>query len=249
MIALPGLEPGPPAATDDQFGALHDHPPFVGKPRVYVVASIPRTGSHFLCDLLRQCCDLGSPFEYLNKGRRQQWLDSASAENPGQMLNLLAQRRTSPSGWFGCKTHWRDFEDGLTDPGVAAFLANPHYIHIRRRDRLAQAISYVIAGQTKSWRSFQPPMREAVYDRTAIDGALAEIAWQENCWREFFTAQKIEPLTIDYEALDVCPRQCIDAIRHYLDMPRRDIGPSSTVVKRQAIKRNDEWRTLYETGL
>ncbi|BCW90852.1 Trehalose 2-sulfotransferase [Alphaproteobacteria bacterium SO-S41] len=241
-----GFAPLP--ATNDQFGAAHDYPLFVGRPRVYLIASAPRTGSHFLGDLLGQCGDLGRPFEYLNLARRKQWTDSTGTSNLADALSRLAQRRTSPSGWFGCKAHWSDFSDAITDPRVEAFLRAPSYIHIWRREKLAQAISFVVAVQTNSWRSFQQPACEPVYDRPAIASALEDLTRQEACWRDYFAARAIEPLTICYEELIARPQQWIDAVRHHLGAPERNINPSETAVKPQATRLNDDWRRRYESG-
>ena len=235
-----------PEATDDQFGPRHDCPTFAGSRRVYLIASIPRSGSHFLSELLRQCGDLGKPFEYLNLGRRQQWLESTGTSNLADMLEALARRRTSSSGWFGCKTHWDAFSSAISDPEVAGILATRHYIHIRRRDKLAQAISQVIADQTQSWRSFQQPTCAPVYDRSAISHALEGLLRQETCWGHYFMTHALEPLTIDYEDLASDPQHCVDGIRDYLGMPHRRVQPAETRVQRQATSLSDVWRSRYE---
>src|SRR6185369_16001697 len=54
--------------------------------------------------------------------------------------------RTAPSGWFGLRVHYHHFERWW--PDVEPMLAPARWIHVARRDRAAQAVSWVRARQT-----------------------------------------------------------------------------------------------------
>jgi len=144
----------------DQFGQDYDHPPFEGTPRLYLIASTPRSGSHFLGHQLLQTGALGSPLEYFHKPHLERWAaEFGTTDFPSTMARLYA-RRTSPSGWFGAKAHWTQFIPIAQRPNLLSFLGIQTYIEIVRRDRIAQAISFVIAQQTKAWISFHDQQGE-----------------------------------------------------------------------------------------
>src|ERR1700742_4128747 len=71
---------------------------------VYLLATVPRTGSSYLSHLLWQTGCLGAPLEYLNFDPVGPYHFAANSPDQQQQLwRSVVQRRTSPNGMFGVK--------------------------------------------------------------------------------------------------------------------------------------------------
>ncbi len=182
----------------DQFGADYDFPDFVGTPRSYLIASTPRCGSHYLGHLLRATGQLGSPLEYFSRGRIADWQARLAMTANCDLFKHLLRRRTSPSGWFGVKAHWPQFEPIAAAPELFSLFQFQRFVQLTRADRVAQAVSLVIAQQTSAWISFQAPQQQPVYDAAAITAALAGIDHQLGCWQQFFVSRGIQPVSATF---------------------------------------------------
>jgi LPS sulfotransferase NodH len=100
----------------DQFGAAYDLAPYDGWPATYLIASTPRSGSHYLGHLLFETGLFGSPLEYLHPAHLATWQDRLGTRDVASTLRALFRRRTSASGWFGIKAHWSHFNAASTAP-------------------------------------------------------------------------------------------------------------------------------------
>ena len=220
----------------DDFGKEYDFPLFEGKPRVYLIASLPRSGSHYFAHLLHATGQFGSPNEYLHP---------TFADRPiREVLTELFTHRTSPNGWFGLKAHWPQFVRLLEDPVACEFVDIQRYIRITRRDLLGAAISYVIAQQTSSWISFQPARGQASYDFAEIAETRAKIEEQDRQWTAFFEGLALDSIPIVYEDLLASPQATVDAIAQDFGVSVTKL-PAAVRPERQAGSLNDEWRQRF----
>lgn len=236
--------------TWDQFGPDYDFPEFEGQPQSYLIATTPRCGSHLLGHLLCETGLLGSPLEYFSKGRLRDWEARLETTDRRELFRRLFRRRTSPSGWFGVKAHWPQFEQIVNDPPLFAIFNFHRMIHIVRQDRLAQAISWVIAQQTSAWISFHDAREEARYDFEAIQAALEVIEAQTCTWRSFFASRGVTPLQVVYEALVADPEQTVDRVLAHCGLSRQgEAGRSTTRPTRQASPQNDHWAERFHADL
>jgi len=232
----------------DQFGADYDHPPFTGKPRLYLIASTPRSGSHFLGHSLLETGALGSPLEYFHPQHLRKWQAMLGTKDFLSTMSRLVSRRTSPSGWFGVKAHWQQFAPIAGNPALLRFLNIETYIEIVRRDRVAQAISYVIAQQTQAWISFHDTKAEPRYDFAAIRAAADALDQSIAAWRGFFAEQGITPLTVEYEDLTANPAAVVDRILAHCGVSRIGAEPRWQP-RRQASDINARWQERYLADL
>jgi len=234
----------------DQFGADYDFPDFTGQPQSYLIATTPRCGSHLLGHLLCATGMLGSPLEYFSKGRLRDWQGKLEAVSRQDLFQKLFRRRTSPSGWFGVKAHWPQFEQITGDAELFPLFNFTRSIHIERRDRIAQAISWVIAQQSSAWISFHETSEEPTYDFAAIQNAIAVIDDQTATWKQFFSTQGLQPLTVFYEDLVENPEQTVDAVLTHCGLSR-DPAQARTIHQptRQASARNTSWAERYQHDL
>jgi len=232
----------------DQFGSDYDQPPFAGNPRLYLIASTPRSGSHFLGHLLMETGALGSPLEYFLPQHLRRWMELLGTKDFKTTMARLVARRTSPTGWFGAKAHWEQFAPIAGNDALLRFLRIETYIEIRRRDRVAQAISYVIAKQTDAWISFQHSTAEPRYDFDAIRRVVKAIDQSIAHWQCFFEAQGITPVTVEYEELTADPAAIVDRIMAHCGVSRRGAEPRWQP-RRQASNINARWQERYLADL
>ena len=112
----------------------------------YVLLSLPRTGSEWVCAALRQR-GIGVPLEYLTAVDLAQRLGCADAAGNVDVPAYVAQlraKRTTPNGVFGWKLHplhLRALSGGDAGKAVDFLGTFDRILLLRRRDRLLQAIS------------------------------------------------------------------------------------------------------------
>jgi len=90
----------------------------------------------------------------------------------------------------------------------------PHYIHLKRQDNVAQAISRLRAEQSGLWhrsadgseRERSAPPAPEVYDADLIAGLVHEAEADNRNWDAWFAKHKIEPLRLTYEELSAAPQ-------------------------------------------
>jgi trehalose 2-sulfotransferase len=232
----------------NQFGDVYDHPQFLGTPRCYLIASLPRSGSHYLGHLLMETGMFGSPLEYLHPGHLRTWKAKFGAESTHALLLNLFRCRTSPSGLFGIKAHWPQFDAMLREAGCSELLTFEKYIYITRADVVAQAISLVKARQTGAWISFHDARGEPRYDFEAIIAAKREIEEQSARWEAFFAEKRASPIRVTYEELIVGPDDVRAAICQAFDIrtsSQREIDRPT----RQSTDVNRAWRARFVADL
>ena len=126
----------------------------------YVILSSPRSGSTLLGRALHETKMAGDPQEYFNPPLIT--LERQRSGKPdlsfNQFLRLMEERRTSPNGVFGLKTHYSQllgvYRTARPNEQVVNYLRRKdRLVWIRRRDRIGQAISQAVAVRTNVWSS------------------------------------------------------------------------------------------------
>jgi LPS sulfotransferase NodH len=226
--------------------------------RPYVLATVPRTGSSYVSHLLWRTGCLGAPLEYLN------FLPSgpprfAVADPTGQteLWRSMLHLRTSPNGVFGVKCfslQLRELQRRNPELLIEAMRLllfrgrDTRVIRLRRRDRIAHAISYARAAASGVWRQEQESGGPATvdYSEKAVDEARAFLDRQEADWELLFADYGIEPLTMWYEDIEAHPEQAVQAVAAFLDV---ELDPAAAVpiyqVERQSQDDSKRWRDRY----
>jgi LPS sulfotransferase NodH len=106
-------------------------------------------------------------------------------------LRRLAARRTTPNGVFSLKVHFGDWAATIEQSGIdISELGVPvRWVHLERRDRLAQAVSLTIARDTAQWNPREARRRHPTFDIAAIEGNLDDIVAWNRMWRERLAAR------------------------------------------------------------
>jgi LPS sulfotransferase NodH len=183
----------------------------------YLIASANRCGSYLLCEGLGETGVAGQPTESLSiEYRRDLCKRLYGAEMDFSVsMTAMIRRTMTNNGVFGAKVHWDQveelwYESGYDGPPYIFLLdefPGARYIHLHRRDTLAQAISLSIAQQTNEWwrtAASTSPVRndvEPVFDATKILHLQLDLIRQRDAWRDFFRMEGITPLEMEYETL------------------------------------------------
>src|SRR5262249_59767183 len=119
----------------------------------------------------------------------------------------------------------------LLDEVIAAMLPRSgprRVVYIRRRDRIAQAVSYARASLSGIWRKEQESAagQKVEYSQEAVEAAERGIAIQESVWEQMFTELKIQPLTVWHEDALANGPTVVETVASYLGVT---IDPANAV--------------------
>jgi LPS sulfotransferase NodH len=236
------------ARSDDDFVAPKYDTDDGSLKTLVLLLSTPRSGSKFVCDQFR----LRGGFvthEYFHPltclpllADRWGALDGGSVSAQGY-VDALVRHRTSPAGVLGVNVHgvqlatFSKFLSLLTDaPEVRV-------VNLQRRDRIAQAISFVVAQQTQEWIKGFESHGTPHYSSRQIDRAIKEIARQKAQIDAFVELHELEPLDLVYEEVAADPAGRLAPV--FSGLPLHGTSTASPVVERQSGATNREWHARY----
>ncbi len=180
---------------------------------------------------------------------------------------VAAVRRAGEAGTgcFGMRIMWTDVpgvlerlislqgdERSSDEPGaLRRAFGISRYIHLGRRDRVAEAVSLVIADQSGLWhlnadgseRERSAPHREPEYDEAAIAEEYAMLEAEAAGWAGWFARHGIEPLRLEYEELAADAIGQLARVGAFLDVPIPE--GMSVGTARMASERNADWAARF----
>jgi LPS sulfotransferase NodH len=243
------------------YEARFDFPARAGEPTVtYLLASVPRAGSTLLSHMLWETGCLGAPLEYLNFDPAGPYAFAASSPDAQRELwHSVLHRRTSPNGVFGLKAFPLQLQKlqrhnpPLLADVLAAMLprqAPRHVVYLRRRDRVAQTVSYARAAMSGVWRREQESAgAPAAYSHEALEAAERGIAFQESLWERMFADLRIEPLRLFHEDVLADGTAVMQQVATYIGVT---LDPSAAVnvpkIEKQTEGDSREWIERYKSG-
>jgi LPS sulfotransferase NodH len=196
--------------------------------RLYLLATVPRTGSSHLSHLLWRTGCLGAPLEYLNFDKSGPYFFAHAAPDQQDWLwRSVLRRRTSPNGVFGVKCFPSQLEAlHRSNPALLSAIWSAllpagrlgRIVHLARRDRTAHAISYARATISGIWRKEQETGAggEPEYSAAALATAERWIDMQAAAWEEMFGSLRIEPLRLWHEDVVARPGEAVRQVADYL---------------------------------
>jgi trehalose 2-sulfotransferase len=236
----------------------------------YLICATPRTGSSLLCGLLASTAVAGRPESYFRQPDECAWADQwGIARSPdggfryGEFVaGALAAGRTD-NGVFAARVMWGTLDEvveklGTVYPDVAGddlgllhrAFGPVRFIYLRRRDLLAQAVSWLRAEQTNVWYqtdgSHQTrPERPPHFDLGRIQGISQVIEEHNAAWEQWFASVGAQPHRVFYEDLDADP---VGVTHGVLDSLGLELPPGRTIVarhRRLADEINSQWIDRY----
>ena len=130
---------------------------------------------------------------------------------------------------------------------VSDFFSDAKFLFIRRRDKLAQAVSLYIMNSTGQYLAGMGPDNKSVaFDPKEIARQLKWIVDNESLFLYFFALHSVSPLEIWYEDLVSSPSQTLSAVARHCGLPDLDyetmaLSAENATVKRQYATINDKF--------
>ena len=244
------------------------------RPSSYVLCSNPRSGTTLLCDLLAQTGVAGCPDSFFRPQSLADWCDDwgiSTRIDPesdlflSEYLAAMVREGRGATGVFGLRLMGENLalaNDWLdrVHPGQpsaqtrfdAAF-GPVRFVHLSRKDKLAEAVSLIRAEQTGLWHRRPdgapleelPPTRRAGYDEELITRQIARLTQLDQDWFTWFAAEGIEPLKLTYEALAEDPQEILDEVLAFIGRDPTDVRPVTPGVKKLADATTGEWIAAY----
>ena len=207
----------------------------------YIICATPRSGSYFLCDLLRSTGVLGRPHEFFcgDAMRRHGALDY-----PDSLDRQIAAVRTygcGANGIFGVKLLPSHLA-GRSLSRIMTGLNGPVPVLLEREDLLGQAISQARAAQSHWFMANDKPRFDAGLIRDHLE---LLVRWNAS-WRIYFARRGAVPLRVIYEDVVASPHEAVGRIAAALGLeapPQIDPQRLSMSVQRDAI--SAEWRERF----
>jgi len=233
-----------------------------------IICTAPRTGSSLLGEALTSTGRAGRPREYfdIHKRNEQNWINQFKITQDKDYLEKVIAAGTTPNGVFGLKLHWHQI------PALAAKFASAtgaqlkapnaalndllqdrfstvHYLWLRRRNTIAQGISYYRATRSDVWRVRTEDRSNSTaavpFDFAEIERFIKLVDGFDRGWHDFFTLKKIKPLALDYEDFIADYENTIRAICKYIGVDSDRLSIGSHAYRQQADSLSVEWEREY----
>lgn len=205
-----------------------------------------RSGSNLLREYLRSTGEIIGMAEMLNPPTVR---NQAQKKGFSSLPDYIAHHagRAEAGQIFGMKAADWQLAMLLRARVPAMFGGGVKLVQITRTDRLGQAVSHVIADQTKQWTSAHKGERvEPVYDRAAITRHLLAAARQNEAITQMAAIAGLGILQVTYEQITGAPAGVVQQIGGFVG---RDLSgwapPEAVAIERQANEVNADFIARY----
>lgn len=235
--------------------------------RAYLICATPRSGSTLLGGLLRSTGIAGRPESYFRLPDEKTWADrwqlarnSAGGVDYQDYLRAAVVEGSTENGVFGARVMWGTMDEIVlrltaarpdlagSDLDLLAGAFGPvRFVHLRRENTLAQAVSWARAEQTNYWHPGDAAMpgHQPRFDYEQIRGLVETIDVHNAAWRAWFAKSDVRPHLVSYEALIADPAGVAHEILDFLGLELPDDHAIESRHQRQADEINDDWMTRY----
>lgn len=232
-----------------------------------------RSGTTLLCDLLAGTGQAGRPQSYYRQQdleRRARGYGLQVDEFADQVdferayLTAVLRDGAGETGIFGLRVMWgtvvemaerlRPLRPDPRDAALFESLFGPLiYVHVSRRDKVAQAISLLKAEQSGLWhlgadgseRQRSAPPAQTHYDADRIAALAGELERDDASWNAFFAEHEIDPVRIEYEALARTPRAEVQKVLLALRLSPELADSVSARTAKMADAESAEWARKF----
>jgi LPS sulfotransferase NodH len=216
--------------------------------RGYLICATPRSGSYFLCDLVRSTDQLGRPHEYFDVGVMRRLGLPSYPDSLEAQLAIVRSRGCSANGVYAAKIFPR-LSGPIALESIMAGMGRPLLIHLERGDLLGQAISFLRAAVSRSFFANQEPRAEPAFDAELIRDYLELIVRWNGAWRLWFARSGLVPLHLLYEDVMADPQGTVARIAAALGANvNLTIDPDQLVMRVQRDALSEEWRARFLAG-
>jgi LPS sulfotransferase NodH len=223
------------------------------------IATLPRSGSWLLAELLWNTSLVGEPHEYFRPDFTPLWSAEwdlrVGAPYADYVRTALAMTQT-PNRVFCAKLHWYQFAwlrgqlvaADADRPSAGDWFPDLRHVFLHRTDTARQAISYQRAAATQAWFA-----TDHAGDRPVVSQPdLQQVRWFEDVlvqhresWRRYFADAGVTPLEIRYEELAGDPHGTVARVLAFLGLPHPGTTLPEPVLRPQADAATERVLELY----
>ena len=210
------------------------------------------------------------PRQYFEAPEMQDIAERLPATDPGRpeqvgefagWFEYALHRGTTPNGVFSSKMMWNYFDDfrarirelrGLEQltfhQALDEIFPQLRIVFVRRRDKVAQAVSLWRAIQTQRWRTedISNDAAEAWYDYRAIKHLVAELHGWDAKWEDWFQVTGRQPVRVIYEEFVGSRAATVGRVLDALGIPPRELAVNGKgPMRRQADDLSQGWVDRY----
>lgn len=240
----------------------------------YVICGTPRSGSTLLCEMLASSGVAGHPNSFFREQSIANWADRWGVDRSegiddaafdARYIPAMLQAGSNGTGVFGLRLMRASVDDAIRrlarlNGGPADLVAQCEaafgrtlYIHLSRRDKLAQAISLVRAEQSGLWHLASDGSvyegavtpQPNVYDASRISTLVDELASDDAAWEAFFSSQGIAPVRLVYETMTADPQAALATILTALGLDAAIAKSVSVGTRKMASGVSSEWAERF----
>jgi LPS sulfotransferase NodH len=233
--------------------------------RSYLVLMSARSGSMLLCAHLERI-GFGRPVEAFNPNKNPMFHNNWEIDfnDPFAHIQKAIEFQTV-DGVLGMKlslNHFHFFLDKarillgnqakeMDDAGVTeVFFPSVRYIHLQRRDKVKQAISYARAWQTGIWyetaeggEDYKDYVVPAVYDHEQIESCLDLVIAGDAGWSSYLRQHQLDAHRLWYEDLAEDYEKEMRGVYAYLGVREKEV--IAPPLKKQADSRTSDWEQRF----
>lgn len=230
----------------------------------YILCATPRTGSTLLCAHLHASGVAGHPQSLFRREDMQDYAAEWRITGPGgrygfaDFLNAAITEGRGGTSTFGLRLMWETLAElivhlgGAAEPRQADLLQEAfgplRYVYLWRRDLVAQAISRHKAEVSGIWHigieeSTNPATPQ--YDYNRIDHHVRAADASNQSWKNWFTVNRIAPLSLCYEDLSVNPDAAARCVLNFLGLPSSTGRPNLPPNRKMADAESAAWQVRY----
>ena len=241
----------------------------------YILCTAPRSGSTLLCKLLKATGIAGCPESHFHVPSFEGWLsthDLDASDFPTKeaaisaVIEAARKAGRGRSNVFGLRMQRASFDyfmaqleqlapDRTSDvERIEAVFGPTLFIHLKRPDKLDQAISLVRAKQSGLWHRWSDgsdlerlsPAQEPGFNASEISRTISELTAYDTDWEQWFKQQNLSPVRIDYDALSDNPQNALATCLAALGLDPSGARTVAAPTARLADGQNARWREMYK---
>jgi len=235
----------------------------------YMICTTPRSGSTLLCDMLAATGVAGRPESLFYGPSLDDWMETMAVDDTGtgerELLgeivasaialgrtktDVFALRQQLPGLAFLCEKLGDLHPDASTDrERIERTFGKIRFIHLKRANKLEQAVSHIKAQQTGLWhvaadgsdRERIGPPGELQYDAEKIRTQMEILTGYDQAWSTWFDCQGIEPLRLTYDALCDDPTAVLRQVLEALDLDPASADGIKPGIRKMADATSRDW--------
>jgi LPS sulfotransferase NodH len=220
----------------------------------YVICSSPRSGSNYLCSLLK-AMNAGNPMEYLHPNYSSamlQRINKKSIDFQG-LMRELEDKRTGPQGHFGIKIQFWQLEQTFKKnprASLSYLKAQDSIIYLHRKNKVEQALSLYFAQQTNAYQaSDKVEKAELKFNPAAIARCMHLVIKDDFAWEVYLKKSGLDYLSVCYEDLIKSRDKQLNLIAKKLNLTKPKKVDESALTQKQDHPQYEEFLKQFKQYL